>query len=84
MVCQLKTSFCGDAKNNFINGSKGRSAANGSSSADKGTRGRITRKPPFDGDSGFNDYLVQFEMVSQLNQWSEDIMALQLASCLKD
>ena len=40
------------------------------------------KDPLFDGKSSWLDYLVQFEMVAKLNQWSEMKKALELATSL--
>ena len=41
-------------------------------------------KPPsFDGQLGFKDFLVQFELVAKLATWQEEVMALELAGSLK-
>ena len=40
------------------------------------------RDPLFDGKSSWLDYLVQFDMVAKLNQWSEMEKALELATSL--
>ena len=56
-----------------------------------GSRGR-TSKPMFsnrskissyDGSTDWSDYLVQFEMVSQLNGWDNHTKAMELATSLK-
>ena len=45
---------------------------------------RATKNPsPYDGNTSFKDYMVQFEMVAQLNGWDELVMALELASSLR-
>ena len=41
------------------------------------------RKPPtYDGYTSWRDYLVQFYLLSDLNNWAEDVKALELASAL--
>ena len=37
----------------------------------------------YDGNTDWNDYLVQFEMVSQLNGWNNETKAMELATSLK-
>ncbi|KAJ8026789.1 hypothetical protein HOLleu_31728 [Holothuria leucospilota] len=39
--------------------------------------------PQFDGLTNWDDYLVQFELISELNGWSPDTKALYLAAGLK-
>ena len=42
------------------------------------------RKPPtYDGNTSWQDYLVQFDLLSDLNNWTEDVKALELASALR-
>lgn len=41
-------------------------------------------KPPtFDGTSSWTDYLIQFEMVSELNGWDQPTMAMCLGASLR-
>ena len=44
---------------------------------------KSTKPPTYDGSSSFKDYLVQFEMVSRICNWNSELMALELASCLR-
>ena len=44
---------------------------------------RNLRPPAYDGKSSFSDFVVQFELISQLSGWNLSIMALELASCLR-
>ena len=47
--------------------------------------GRQFKKcPSYDGKSSFKDFLIQFEMVSEFNNWNIEIMAQELALSLKD
>ena len=40
-------------------------------------------KPPcFDGITNLGDFMIQFELVSQLAGWNMGTMALELATCL--
>ncbi|PIK53316.1 hypothetical protein BSL78_09795 [Apostichopus japonicus] len=39
--------------------------------------------PQFDGASNWDDYMVQFELISELNSWTEQTKALYLAASLK-
>ena len=42
------------------------------------------RKPPdFDGGSSFHDFLVQFELIADMNAWDSISMANELAACLR-
>ena len=44
----------------------------------------IRKKPAtFDGTGSWNDYLTQFELVADLNQWCEEIKAMELATSLR-
>lgn len=43
----------------------------------------IMQPPQFDGSTNWDDYLVQFELISELNGWSPDTKALYLAAGLK-
>ena len=49
--------------------------------------GRIGRQhkqcPSYDGKGSFGDFLVQFEMISEFNSWSIEVMAQELALSLK-
>jgi hypothetical protein len=38
----------------------------------------------YDGKSSWTDYQVHFETVSKLNQWTDEIKALKLISCMQD
>lgn len=45
---------------------------------------RKDRKPaPYDGKSDWRNYLVQFEMVAEINRWDPITKALELAICLR-
>jgi hypothetical protein len=45
---------------------------------------RKYRKPAnYDGTSNWTDYLVQFELVAEINRWNNDEKALELATCLR-
>lgn len=46
---------------------------------------RAHQKKPanFDGTSSFQDYLVQFNMVGDLNRWDEEMKAMELATSLR-
>ena len=46
---------------------------------------RASHKKPatFDGTSSFQDYLVQFNMVGDLNRWDEETKAMELATSLR-
>ena len=47
--------------------------------------GRQFKKcPSNDGKSSFKDSLIQFEMVSEFNNWNIEMMAQELALSLKD
>ena len=46
--------------------------------------GRAKPCPSYDGKSSFKDFLIQFEMISEYNQWSMHARASELAMCLKD
>ena len=47
--------------------------------------GRQFKKcPSYDGKSSFKDFLIQFEMVSEFNNWNIEIMAQEFALSLKD
>ncbi|KAJ8035748.1 hypothetical protein HOLleu_19521 [Holothuria leucospilota] len=39
--------------------------------------------PSFDGSTPWEDYIVHFDMISELNGWDDTAKALQLAACLK-
>jgi hypothetical protein len=42
------------------------------------------RKPAtYDGKTSWRDYLVQFEMVAEINAWDETTMTLELATCVR-
>lgn len=44
----------------------------------------FNKKPAnYDGTSSFQDYLVQFEMTSELNRWSNKVKAMELATSLR-
>jgi hypothetical protein len=48
-----------------------------------GERGNARMKPSnYDGLTPYEDYRVQFQMLSELNQWSKGNKALYLAGCL--
>ncbi len=42
-----------------------------------------TKVPQYDGTSSWTDYLVQFELVAELNGWDDNLMAMQLATNLR-
>ena len=46
---------------------------------------RTSHKKPanYDGTTSFQDYLVQFEMTSELNKWDETTKAMELATSLR-
>ena len=46
---------------------------------------RASHKKPatFDGTSSFEDYLVQFNMVGDLNRWDEETEAMELSTSLR-
>ena len=46
---------------------------------------RSTLKKPanFDGTTSLQDYLVQFEMTSELNRWDDNVKAMELATSLR-
>ena len=46
--------------------------------------GKAKPCPSYDGKISFRDFLIQFEMIGEYNQWSLNVMASQLAMCLKD
>ncbi len=46
-------------------------------------RSSTKKAPTYDGDSSWKDYLVQFEMVSELNEWPESTKAMELATSLR-
>lgn len=41
------------------------------------------KAPPYDGTSSWQDYLIQFEMIADLNGWNNDSRALYLAAGLR-
>ena len=41
------------------------------------------KPPPFDGTGSARDFLIQFEMISQICQWDQAMMALELVACLR-
>ena len=48
------------------------------------SHGRQFKKcPSYDGTSSFKDFLIQFEMISEFNNWSIEVMAQELALSLK-
>jgi hypothetical protein len=50
---------------------------------DYGSRTKI--KPPiFDGKGRWTDFIVQFEIVADVNGWYGQFRAVELASCLRD
>ena len=60
--------------------------------SDSGAAGNVPRdshtvknvKPPsFDGQLSFKDFLVEFEPVTKLAGWQEEVIALELAGSLK-
>ena len=42
------------------------------------------KAPYFNGQSSWSVYLLQFEMVAEINRWSENTKALELATSLRD
>ena len=42
-----------------------------------------TKAPLYDGTSSWTDYLVQFELVAELNGWDDGLMAMHLATSLR-
>jgi hypothetical protein len=44
----------------------------------------FTKPNNYDGKSSWTDYQVHFETVSKLNQWTDEIKALKLISCMQD
>lgn len=44
----------------------------------------FTKPNNYDGRSSWTDYQVHFETVSKLNQWTDEIKALKLISCMQD
>ena len=42
-----------------------------------------TKAPLYDGTSSWTDYLVQFELVAELNSWDGGLMAMHLATSLR-
>ena len=56
----------------------------GASESTPSKLGPGTRMKPskYDGQTPYEDYQVQFEMLAQLNGWTKDVKALYLAGCL--
>ena len=48
-----------------------------------GSSRQFKKCPSYDGKSSFKDFVIQFEMVSEFNNWNIEIMAQELASSLK-
>jgi hypothetical protein len=44
---------------------------------------QLVKPTQFDGKSSWTDYIVQFEMVAELNQWDDRVKAMHLASSLR-
>ena len=44
----------------------------------------FTKPNNYDGKFSWTDYQVHFETVSKLNQWTDEIKALKLISCMHD
>ena len=44
----------------------------------------MKKAPYFNGNTCWSDYLVQFELVANLNGWTDDVKALELATSLRD
>jgi hypothetical protein len=44
---------------------------------------RLRKPATYDGKTSWRDYLVQFEMVAEINGWDEQTMALELATSLR-
>ncbi len=47
------------------------------------TVNKVKRPAPFDGKSSWEDYLVQFEMIAEINNWDNRTKALELATSLR-
>ena len=47
------------------------------------TSGKNKKPATYDGSSNWQDYLVHFDMISQLNNWGETTKALELATSLR-
>ena len=48
-----------------------------------GSGGKNIKPPTYDGQTSFRDFRVQFELVTQLADWTPSVMALELARSLK-
>ena len=46
-------------------------------------RSMFKKSANYDGTSSFQDYLVQFEMTSELNRWDDTVKAMELATSLR-
>ncbi|KAJ8026997.1 hypothetical protein HOLleu_31998 [Holothuria leucospilota] len=46
-------------------------------------RPQRVKAPPYDGSTPWEDYVVQFELIAELNEWDERTKALQLAASLR-
>ena len=49
----------------------------------RNSRGMNRKPPDFDGESSFHDFLVQFELIAEMNSWDNFSMANELAACLR-
>ncbi|PIK38624.1 hypothetical protein BSL78_24534 [Apostichopus japonicus] len=47
------------------------------------SRRERVQAPPFDGSIPWEDYIVQFELIAELNDWNKRMKALQLAASLR-
>ena len=46
-------------------------------------RSMLKKPANYEGTSSFQDYLVQFEMTSELNRWDDTVKAMELATSLR-
>ena len=53
-----------------------------SSNSTSGTKKANVKPKSYDGSEDFGDYLSQFEIIADLNQWDYPTKSLQLASAL--
>ena len=49
----------------------------------EGVQRKQKKTIPYDGKTSFHDYLVQFELIAQMNGWSCETRAFELAACLR-
>ena len=47
------------------------------------TEGRNKKPANYDGKTSWSDYLIQFEMIAELNYWNDVTKAYELATSLK-